>query len=94
MPLQGSYQLHNHNLCEVKEAKYLEVTTTSDPRWNSHVTKIVNKADARLGFLRQNLHIKQQHIKEMVYKSLVRPLVEYGCVVRSQALTVSQAKKR
>ena len=80
---RGSYQLNNHNLCEVIEAKYLGVTITLDLRWNSHVTKIVHKANVRLGFLRQNLHIKQQHIKEMAYKSLVKPLVEYACAVWS-----------
>mgnify|MGYP001800869217 CR=1 FL=1 len=34
------------------------------------------------GCLWQNLHIKQR-IKEMAYKSLVRPLVEYACAVWS-----------
>ena len=35
------------------------------------------KANRNLGFLRRNLQIQNRHIKEMAYKGLVRPVIEY-----------------
>ena len=58
------------------------------------MTKIVNKANARLGFLRRNLHIKQQHIKEMAYKCLVKPLVEYACAVWSPSTDCLKSQQK
>ena len=80
-PLLGSYTLHGHTLQTVHEAKYLGVNITDDLRWNSHITKTVNKANRTLGFLRRNLKIGSKSIKERAYKALVRPVLEYGSSV-------------
>lgn len=84
-PLTGQYTLHEHTLNEVQQTKYLGVTITSDLRWNSHINSIVNKANSRLGFLRRNLQVRQQRMKSMAYKSLVRPLLEYASAIWSPA---------
>lgn len=75
------YTLHGHTFATVHEAKYLGVNLTDDLRWNSHVTKTVNKANRTLGFLRRNLKIGSKSIKERAYKALVRPVLEYGSSV-------------
>ena len=39
------------------------------------------KANSTLGFDKRNLHHCPQKIKDQSYKSLVRPMLEYGCTV-------------
>jgi hypothetical protein len=45
--------------------------------WNAHINNITSKAQKLLGFLRRNLQIKNEHIKDMAYKSLVKSNLEY-----------------
>ena len=44
----------------------------------SYITKKVNNT---LGFLRRNLKSRPPHITSSCYKSLVVPIVKYGCTV-------------
>jgi hypothetical protein len=78
---QHQYTLHGHVLEHVKEAKYLGLTITSDLRWNRHVNNTCGKANKTLGFLKRNVKIKSQNLKETAYKTIVRPLVEYAPTV-------------
>ncbi|KAK7095258.1 hypothetical protein V1264_006690 [Littorina saxatilis] len=73
------YTLHGHALENVTSAKYLGVTVQADLKWDIHIDTIVKKANQTLGFLRRNLKIGAVHTKELAYKSLVRPLLEYAC---------------
>ncbi len=43
--IQHDYILHGHVLENVKEAKYLGVTLTSDLRWNRHIGDFSTKAN-------------------------------------------------
>ena len=56
---------------------YLGVHISQDLKWNSHINFISSKANQTLGFLRRNLKINSQTIKEKAYKSIVRPKLEY-----------------
>ena len=80
-PIVHNYKLHGHTLEHVESAKYLGITLQSNLKWNQHVDTITSKANKTLGFLRRNLKIKSEKIKEKAYKSLVRPLVEYASSV-------------
>ena len=77
-PIIHDYTLHGKVLETVNSAKYLEVTLTSDLRWNRHVENIAYKANQSLGFLRRNLRINSPNLKSLAYKTLVRPLLEYS----------------
>ena len=61
--------------------KYLGVTITNDLRWNTHISNISTKANRILGFLRRTLFSCPQNVKEAAYKSMVRPILEYGSSV-------------
>jgi hypothetical protein len=50
-------------------------------KWESHVTNISQKANKTIGFLKSNLNISNEKIKEKAYISLVRPTVEYASPV-------------
>ena len=79
--IQASYTLEGTVLENVESIKYLGVTITSDLKWNSHIRNVCSKANKTLGFLRRNLFSCPQDVIEAAYKSMVRPILEYGSTV-------------
>ena len=71
-PFKYNCILKGHTLESVDTSKYLGITISSNMTWNAHINNITSKAQKLLGFLRRNLHIKNEHTKSMAYKSLVR----------------------
>ena len=71
--------LHHPILEQVRSAKYLRLTVTDDLEWGKHVSEISCKAT--LGFLRRNLALAPRHSKEVAYKTLVRPQLEYAAPI-------------
>ena len=57
------------------------MTISKDLKWNTQVSNICTKANRTLGFLRRNLSSCPQDIKEVAYKGLVRPILEYASPV-------------
>ena len=79
--IKGKYTIHGELLESVDSAKYLGVTIHRKLTWNTHITNTVNKANKTLAFIRRNTHQCPKTIKEQCYKTLVRPILEYGSVV-------------
>ena len=79
----ANYYLHDTPLEIVDKCKYLGVTIQSDLRWSTHIHNITVNASRTLSFLRRNLKLNNQHLKETAYFSLVRPQLEYASVVWS-----------
>jgi len=73
------YKLHGTSLPQADEVKYLGVTVTKDLRWNNHIAQVRNQASSKLAFLQRNVRVSSPHLKEQLYKSLVRPTLEYAC---------------
>ena len=46
-----------------------------------HISEITCKATKTLGFLRRNLALANRHTKEVAYKTLVRPQLEYAAPI-------------
>ena len=61
--------------------QYLGVTIQGDGRWNSHIEETVNKGNRTLGFVRRILRISSKTMKELAYKALVRPCLEYTAAI-------------
>ena len=76
--IHASYTLEGTVLENVENIKYLGVTITNDLRWNTHVSNVCTKANRTLGFLGRNLYACPQEVKEVAYKGLVRPVLEYS----------------
>ena len=71
------YSLHNQTLENIQSAKYLVITITDTMDWGQHVSEISSKATKTLGFLRRNLAFAPRSTKEVAYKTMVRPKLEY-----------------
>ena len=66
---------------KVRSAKYLGLTITDDLEWGQHISEISCKATKTLGFLRRNLALAPRNTKEVAYKTLVRPQLEYAAPI-------------
>lgn len=78
---QSTYTLHGETVNVKKEAKYLGVLFSDDLRWLSHVNYVTGKASRTLGFLRRNFSRAPQSLKQTLFFSCVKPILEYACVV-------------
>ena len=72
-----NYSLHQQTLEQVRSAKYLGLTITDDLEWGQHVSEISCKAT----FLWRNLALTPRHTKEVAYKTMVRPHLEYAAPI-------------
>ena len=75
--IKYSYSFHTQTLEQVTSAKYLGITITDNLDWGQHVSYVSTKATQTLGFLRRNLALAPRETKDMAYKTLVRPKLEY-----------------
>ena len=80
------YYLSNTELRFVDSYKDLGVNMSRDLYWSNHVDVTVNKANKVLGLLKRTVGSKNKEIFSMLYKSLVRPILEYACPVWSPHL--------
>ena len=76
-PHNYKYTLNNSELADMQEYPYLGVTIASNLTWNSHVNKVVAKANRTLGFIKRNLYSCSKNVKNLAHKTLVRPTMEY-----------------
>ena len=76
-----NYSLHQQTVEQVRSAKYLGLTITDDLEWAQHVSEISCKVTKTLGFLRRNLALAPRHTKEVAYKTLVGPHLEYAAPI-------------
>ena len=80
------YHLSNTELKSVNSCKDLGVHMSRDLSWSNHVNATVNKANKVVGLLKRTVGSKNREIFSMLYKSLVRPILEYACPVWSPYL--------
>ena len=77
-PIPASYTIHDHVLEVVSSTKYLGVHIDSKLNFNTHVDTITKKANGTRAFFSRNLHHSSQKVKEAVYSTFIRPIVEYA----------------
>lgn len=78
-----NYRLHGQILDTVDSAKYLGLDISEDLSWNKHINRITTNANKTLGFIRRNIQTRNADIRELAYKTLVRPQVEYASSIWS-----------
>ena len=92
LPFLYSYKLSGQVLDEVKDSKYLGVTTSDNLDWSKHITTTITKDNARLSFIKRNLKDCPQKLKEIAYFSLVRSFVDYASAVWDPHQKFNQVK--
>ena len=71
-------------LDETTEEKDLGIWVDNELGFKDHINKVVNKANSTLGMIRRSYtYLDRQNL---LYKALVRPLLEYGNLVWSPYL--------
>ena len=55
------------------------VIISSDLSWSKHVEEIVNKVNKVLGLITRIVGNRNKDVFSLLYKSLVRPILEYAC---------------
>ena len=80
-PQKTIYSLRGTNLQVTDVTTYLEVDLSKDPSWNHHTTRIAKKANRTLGFIKRNFYTAPRETKDLAYKTLVRPQLEYCSTV-------------
>ena len=60
----------------VKAVKYMGVTIDDRLTWNEHVDTVVKKASSTRALLQRNITRCPHNIKEVCYRTLVRPTVK------------------
>ncbi|XP_046846860.1 uncharacterized protein LOC124440511 [Xenia sp. Carnegie-2017] len=80
------YNISSTVLRNVSNYKDLGVIMSSDLKWSKHVEQIVHKANKVLGLLKRTVGGKNKGTFSNLYKTLVRPILEYACPVWSPHL--------
>ena len=80
-PIRQPYKIHGHILEEVESAKYLGVNIHNKLSWNTHINQVVKKANNTRAFLQRNIYQCPRKTKELCYKTLVRPQMEYASII-------------
>ena len=62
--------------------------------WGQHVSEIFSKATKTLGFLHRNLAFAPRSNKEVAYKTLVRPKLEYGAHSKLQINQIYKGQRK
>lgn len=80
-PNLHNYRIMDSALEEVTSYKYLGVHITSNLSWQTHINHITNNANRMLGYLRRNFSMAPVNVKLLLYKTLIRPKLEYASSV-------------
>lgn len=75
------YNIKGDQLIPVETATYLGVKITSTLSWKPHTDDVCRKATNVHHFLRRNMKRCSKVSKELDYKTLVRPILEYAATV-------------
>ena len=80
---------------QMQSAKYLGITISDNMDWGQHISEMASKATKTLCFLCRNLAFAPKSTKEISYKTLVRPKLEYAAPIWSpySKLQINQAEK-
>jgi hypothetical protein len=75
------YRIDDIIVEESKVEKDLGIYITNDVNWNHHINYSINKANKQLGRIKHAFEYIDEYIIGLLYKSLIRPHLEYGAVI-------------
>lgn len=78
-----TYSLGGVVLSVTHNTKYLGVTLTDDMKWSEQISNACRKANSKLGMLRRQLRGTTETTRLTLYKTIIRPKIEYASSVWS-----------
>jgi hypothetical protein len=83
-----------HTIQRVNSFKLLGIIISDDLRWEAHISAICSKVNSRLYFLKQlrRAGLSTADLR-CYYTTVVRPVMEYACVVWHHGLTKAQSDR-
>jgi len=75
------YLMSGSKLESVNEEKDLGIIVSDDLKWEKHCSAAVSKANRILGMITRNFIDRSKEVIIPLYKSLVRPHLEYCCQI-------------
>ena len=81
------YHMDGYNLTHIEEEKDLGIIVSHDLKWNKQVTTSAKKANKMLGLIKNTFTYMNKEMFNVLYKTLVRPHLEYCPQVWSPYLT-------
>ncbi|KAI3378370.1 hypothetical protein SNEBB_006622, partial [Seison nebaliae] len=89
--------LYGEKLAYSKTTKYLGATLDRGLSWTPHVEAVTKKATIALARCRRAIGTTwgmSSKSMEWIYTSVIRPIVEYGCLIWSPSLTLKTVQKK
>jgi hypothetical protein len=69
------------SLVMVKTAKYFGLNISTNLIWTPHIDSVTKKTNNITAFLRGNISTCPKKIKDQCYRTMIRPVMEYACIV-------------
>ena len=92
--IKAIYEMNGKLLEEVTEERDLGVITQNDLKCSSQCIKAVETTNRVLGMIKRTFSVRDESIILQLYKSLVRPHLEYRPSVQAWRQASKQASKR
>ena len=80
-PIAKNYTIHGKTLELMKNAKYLGLSISHNLSWNHYIGTVTKKVNNINAFLSTNISSCPSKIKAQCYTTLVRPIMEYACII-------------
>ena len=78
---KSKYYINGIEITEVQEEKDLGIVISEDLKPKKHIARIVKKANRLLGMIYRTITCKNQSNIMNLYKTLIRPILDYGAAV-------------
>ena len=82
-PIHPSINMLNQEIQETYTHKHLGIYLSHDCSWREHIDSIKSKAWNRINILRKMKLILDRKSLEIIYKSFIRPILDYGDILFS-----------
>ena len=76
-PSKFTYKIHNTDIEDTSNAKYLGININNKLSWNKQIDNICKKGNNTINFIHRNFKECSPSVKDRLYKAYVRPTLEY-----------------
>ena len=78
--------LNEEPILKVNQHTHLGLTISNTLSWSVHINRVIAKADKRLNVICRCQQVLPRSCKEMLYKTTIRPVLDYGDIIYDACL--------